>query len=275
MTEIQSLSFDQIGMPIISEDGHSTSSIGPVCHWNFANATSVHERTKIDEPRALQTSYRFMSLSVRKNYEFDPGYDESELGQKEGRRIILNRICAQPPFKYPDGKTPETFTIHHNDLDLQNILVDDDGHVTGIIDWDHSFVGPRCTGASAVPKFLRHDWFPRYANNLFQAPNMAWNTHYHREIYAAALVEVGNTDARFTMNSAMYQAAVSAATRDGWGCPNDFIEKLLRSIPKCRVDLEDFYKGIGPGWPAGEAWLSDELRKLFDMAKPRPDVLEE
>ncbi|KAF3049579.1 hypothetical protein E8E11_007623 [Didymella keratinophila] len=46
------------------------------------------------------------------------------------------------------------------------------------------------------------------------------------------------------MNSAMYQAAVCAVTRDGWGRLNDFIEKVLRFIPRCRVDLEDFYKGM-------------------------------
>lgn len=276
MTQIQSLSFDSIGMPILSEDSLSISSIGPVCHWNYANAANIHERTKIDDPQALESSHLFMNLTVRKKYKFDPGYDEDDLGyKKEGRRTILKSVCGKPPFERSDGEVPESFTIHHNDLDLQNILVDEDGNVTGIIDWDHTFAGPRCVGPAAVPKFLQHDWFPRYVNNLFQAPHMAWNTHYYREIYAAALVEAGNPDAKFTTNSAMYQAAVSAVTCDGWGCPDDFVSRLLRSIPQCRVDLHDFYKGMGLGWRAAEEWFDGELEKMFAPEMPRSDILNE
>ncbi|KAF3049578.1 hypothetical protein E8E11_007592 [Didymella keratinophila] len=142
-TTIHSLSFDEIGMPVLAEDGLLINPIGPVCHWNYANAENIYEQTKIGQSPNLQTSYGFMMQSVAKSYKFDRDYDVSELGlKKEGRRLILNRMCAQPPFTNPDGKTPETFTIHHNGLDLQNILVDDDGNVTSIIDWDYSFVGP-------------------------------------------------------------------------------------------------------------------------------------
>jgi len=56
--------------------------------------------------------------------------------------MILNSVCVQPPFKRSDSEATESFTIHHNDIDLQNIQVDDDWNVTGTIDWDHSFVAP-------------------------------------------------------------------------------------------------------------------------------------
>lgn len=131
-----------------------------------------------------------MNLTIRRKYKHDPDYDEDDLGyKKEGGRVILMSVCAQPPFKTPDSEATESFAIHHNDLDLQNILVNDDGNITSIIDWDRSYVGPRCIGPAAVPEFLRQDWFPRYVNSLFQPPHTAWNTHSYREIYAAALVE--------------------------------------------------------------------------------------
>lgn len=66
----------------------------------------------------------------------------------------------------------------------------------------------------------------------------------------------------------MYQAAVSAITCDGWACPDNLVSKLLRSIPRCRVDLHDFYKGMGLGWRAAEEWLDEELQKLFEPEIP-------
>jgi hypothetical protein len=62
------------------------------------------------------------------------------------------------------------------------------------------------------------------------APHMAWNFHYYRKIYAAAMVEAGNTeDAKFTLKSAMYQAAVAAVTEGGDA--NDL-------IPKCSAKFQ-------------------------------------
>jgi hypothetical protein len=68
---------------------------------------------------------------------------------------------------------------------------------------------------------------------------MAWNYHHYREAYAAAMVEAGNIiDAKYTMKSAMYQSAIAAITKGGDG--NDLIDKLLRQIPNCLVNANDF-----------------------------------
>ncbi|KAF2627648.1 hypothetical protein BU25DRAFT_297100, partial [Macroventuria anomochaeta] len=158
-------------------------------------------------------------------------------------------------------------------LDLQNILVDDDGNVTGIIDWDKSYAAPRCIGASAVPIFLRSDWFPRYTHDLRITPHMGWNEHYYRQIYAAAMVEVGNPDAKYTLKSAIYQACMSAIYEGG--DYNDLIEKLVRYIPECRIHTEDLKLGLGMGWPAAVEMLECQLKKIFEPELPRAGLLKD
>jgi hypothetical protein len=172
----------------------------------------------------------------------------------------------------PSG--PQTFTIHHKDLDLQNILVDDNGNVTGLIDFEGSWAAPRCVGAAAVPLFLRNDWFPRYTHDLRTGPNLAWNYHHYREVYAAALIEAGNdTDSKYTLKSAIYQSALAAITEGGDA--NDLVEKLLRQIPNCLVHADDVKVAMGVGWDAAVAKLKVEFARIFEPQLPRPDLLEE
>jgi hypothetical protein len=175
-------------------------------------------------------------------------------------------------FKPPG---PETFTVHHRDLDLQNILVDEDGNITGIIDWDKAFVAPRYLGAAAAPFFLQKDWLPEYLNNLETAPHMGWKTHHYREIYAAALVEAGNPDAIYTTKSAIYRAAFMAICDLDGGDKFDLIDKLLREIPHCRIKATDFTRALYLGWKDGEAMLKVELARILEPELPRTDLLKD
>lgn len=54
------------------------------------------------------------------------------------------------------------FVLSHPDFDSQNVLVDDDGTITGIIDWDDVDVRPRQGAAAAYPMWLTVDWDPLF-----------------------------------------------------------------------------------------------------------------
>ena len=59
------------------------------------------------------------------------------------------------------GKTEEKpFVLAHADLDYQNILVNNDGSLAGIIDWDGVAAVPRYIGCQSFPKFLTQDYEP-------------------------------------------------------------------------------------------------------------------
>ncbi|KAJ4309668.1 hypothetical protein N0V94_008818 [Neodidymelliopsis sp. IMI 364377] len=263
MTEIQQISFDKIGMPLFSEDGNTA---GPSYHWG--DKEDVDEAT---ERPAFETTQAYVQTSLTESFTVNPNAEKNrKFFMYTGIRKFLDIIFSQSVF---NSSEPESFTIHHNDLDLQNILVDEEGNVTGIIDWDKSFAAPRCMGAAAVPLFLRSDWFPRYTNDLRITPHMAWNQHYYRQIYAAAMVEAGAPDAKYTLKSAIYQSAI-ASIYEG-GDIDDLIDKLLRYIPECRVNDEDFKLGLGMSWPAAVEMLEVELKKIFEPELPRADLLED
>lgn len=65
----------------------------------------------------------------------------------------------------PREGSENPFVILHPDLDLQNLLVDDNGAVISLIDWDGVTTVSRSIGC-AYPKWLTHDWDP-------------WNYVYH------------------------------------------------------------------------------------------------
>jgi hypothetical protein len=57
-------------------------------------------------------------------------------------------------------EVPQRFVLRHTDVDLQNIMVDQNGNVVSIIDWDGMVFVPRDLAADAYPWFLAEDWCP-------------------------------------------------------------------------------------------------------------------
>ncbi|KAJ4375435.1 hypothetical protein N0V86_006966 [Didymella sp. IMI 355093] len=130
MAEINKIPFQDIGMPIVPVDGSAPPSISPMYQYDFTvddgcieqpvfTSTQDYVRTR---PYSLRMSEAIVSNSKIQDYVL-------------GARTLLDMIFAQPVFN-PSPSIPETFTLHHCDLDLQDILVDNEGSVTGIIDWD-------------------------------------------------------------------------------------------------------------------------------------------
>ena len=62
------------------------------------------------------------------------------------------------------------FVFSHPDFDSQNVLVNDDGIITGIINWDGVYIGPRQGGAAAYPAWLTVDWDPMFYGWSEDAP---------------------------------------------------------------------------------------------------------
>jgi hypothetical protein len=263
MTDIQSVSFEKIGMPVLNFSGNPY--VGPSYRWLGDGSDDAIAR------KPVATFQQYIQTELEKFRPKEDAPVNTRTMKAEGIWRILNIIFSLPVFN-PSG--PQTFTIHHNDLDLQNILVDDNGNVTGLIDFEGSWAAPRCVGAAAVPLFLRNDWFPRYTHDLRIGPHLAWNYHHYREVYAVALIEAGNdTDSKYTLKSAIYQSALAAITEGGDA--NDLIEKLLRQIPNCLVHADDVKVAMGVGWDAAVAKLKVEFARVFEPQLPRPGLLEE
>jgi hypothetical protein len=93
----------------------------------------------------------------------DDEEDIKGLSQLRGMHKIIDIIFSCPPFSSKSSTEEKgTFVIRHPELDLQTVLTDDEGNVTGIIDWNGAVTAPRCIGFSALPHFLVHDWLPGF-----------------------------------------------------------------------------------------------------------------
>ena len=114
------------------------------------------------------------------NKEADDGDYFLEIGpfdSDEGERdYLMSLLDQQPPAEgklgqgiyrllrlfmewMPKDNTRDSFVISHPDLDLQNVLVDESGTVTGLVDWDGVTTVSQLAGC-AYPSWLTDDWDP-------------------------------------------------------------------------------------------------------------------
>ncbi|KAF2623029.1 hypothetical protein BU25DRAFT_479614 [Macroventuria anomochaeta] len=242
MAEINTFFFDEIGIPIIPLDDSAPPTIGPLYQWDNTGSDDCTER-----PPGTTTHAYILSA-------WEP----------------LDIIFSHPIF---NPSCPETFTLHHADRDLQNILVDSSGNITGITDWDRCLAVPRCIGSSSAPLFLQKDWMLAYLNYLSTSPYMAFTTHCYRQIYAATLAEQGCGDAKYTMKSAMYQAGIMSLYDRDYEDVRDFLEKVLRCVPAFRGGVDEVVRAFEMGWSPSEQILRQHLAVIFEPEMPDMKVL--
>ncbi|KAL2196805.1 hypothetical protein P885DRAFT_37032 [Corynascus similis CBS 632.67] len=67
----------------------------------------------------------------------DEDEDEDDLEELEHIMDIISRLRRHPDdFFPPPGSEPERTMIFHDDLSRQNILVNEDGNLTAVVDWE-------------------------------------------------------------------------------------------------------------------------------------------
>ncbi|KAF8332430.1 kinase-like domain-containing protein [Amanita rubescens] len=150
MTELSALEFDQIGC-LDWDEASGTHRIVPFPDSSAFLVRLWQDSEELDSaavPAGLfNTAHEYLSflLSLRRRIS-----DSSILA-------ILQLFLSALPDMTLDGPP---FMLCPPDFNSQNVLVDDDGTVTGIIDWDGVRTLPRQGGAAAYPAWLTEDWVP-------------------------------------------------------------------------------------------------------------------
>ncbi|ORY14217.1 kinase-like domain-containing protein, partial [Clohesyomyces aquaticus] len=203
IAELQHLRFDKIGM-LDFDDIDGTPKIGH--YW----IDDGHGQMKLRPAYSSSEEY-FQAKLVA--HIVDEDDDSSDLVW--GRRNFMKYFYDSHPFSRSSSDAKETFVLAHNDLDLQNILVDDSGKITGIIDWDLTVTVPRCIGYASLPLFLQEDWNENY--DMESACHMPWSLDYYRSLYAEYMADATRNsstgafgDGKYTRKSHIYQAADAA-----------------------------------------------------------------
>ena len=275
MTELNKLPFEQIGIPTYPRTGaefynihdraeHEPLPVKKYYVWPFCDSFRAVERGPLASTQAYIRHARDQDELPLPNKKGK--FDYAQL-QDLGMSKVLDMVFAHAIF---NSTRNDSFTLRHSDLDTQNILVDDNGNITGILDWDGSLSMPRCVGHASVPHFLDRDFYPDAAiKSLF----LSWRASHYRSIYAAALVEAGNPDAQYTTKSHIYQAAF-AALYEG-GDKTDFVCRLLREVPGLQMETDHLMALIGKGCKVTEEMLKTELWKVLAPEMPVKGLLDD
>ncbi len=111
----------------------------------------------------------------------------------------------------------ETFVLSLPDYDSQNVMIDEHGRRTGIIDWDNVQAVPRFLGYSSLPGWITRDWDPtmyNYPGN--ERESSPEELEQIESVIVAKMKQLlhGDGDSCFTTKSHVYEAVAIAATND-------------------------------------------------------------
>ena len=143
MTELAAFKFDQIGRL----DWDETSGTHRVVPFSEAQGSEERDTTVPDGPFDTAHSYLTSLLSNKGHTSTFPV------------PALFQLFIATLPDRTLDGPP---FVLFHPDFDSQNVLVDDDGTITGIINWENVYIGPLQGAAAAYPMWLSVDWDPSF-----------------------------------------------------------------------------------------------------------------
>ncbi|RAO70470.1 uncharacterized protein BHQ10_006482 [Talaromyces amestolkiae] len=163
MVQLGQVSFEQAGSLFTSElNGDIDANSLEIWPLRLVNNIAMLERMKDDDyddlPIYLEAGpfrdFQAYFTALLDYREKSPTTDFTR-GQLILLRILLDWI---PEPKLRDECKP--FVLAHPDLDIQNVLVAEDGTLQGIIDWDGVCSVPRPVGNERFPSWLTRDWDP-------------------------------------------------------------------------------------------------------------------
>ncbi|KAI1799757.1 kinase-like protein [Daldinia bambusicola] len=141
MAQLSQFTFDKIGA--ISDVDPSSASLSACYNWQ--DGPDGIPYTVASGPFDTTAAY------LEANYAH---WQDGSWGRAE--RKIMEAIT---PFSAIYDESSH-FVLCHPKLDPQNVMVDSQGNVTGLLDWDMAMTMPQCLGYAAYPSWITRDWDP-------------------------------------------------------------------------------------------------------------------
>ncbi|MCJ1276028.1 hypothetical protein MMC21_003833 [Puttea exsequens] len=117
---------------------------------------SGHEEFCGKAPSMIPLGYMTFMQERRQQFENDDVLDNGV--------SRLRRMLVEQGLKETTTGTATPFMLFHMDFNLQNIMVEDDGTLCGIIDWDRVSSVPQEIGCLSYPTWLLKDCDPEHYN---------------------------------------------------------------------------------------------------------------
>ncbi|KAF2638176.1 hypothetical protein P280DRAFT_529016 [Massarina eburnea CBS 473.64] len=265
MSQLHSLRFDRTGCPQISDDAKHVFTHN---NWSWLKCSDRVDQL-VSEP-TFRTDKSFWLHNLDNSIPWVPNPETDEHKVQNGKRVLMEQIV-----KCLTDMSSGGFTIKHADLDLQNCIVNEEtGELSAIIDWDGARAVPRPIGCTAQPLFLAKDYFARWQMNCSFLS--LGEIEYFRQVWAKTMVELlgPDSDAKFSLNSPLYQSAYAALFGDAWGWQDcdHFLKTFLREIPELkRHDPIVIFYSIGGGrGPTNKNEVGQMVQRA--MAPKLPDM---
>ncbi|GME53372.1 hypothetical protein M1819_006964 [Neofusicoccum parvum] len=181
MLQMNSFTFDKGGSPLFDSEDR-ISGVGPLrlkdFNDEFANILKISgdEGTSGDggdyvsvfrEVGPFSNAGEQLSWALHDRKRTVPASHKYIEGWEKMLELFVSWIPeTDAPLPKASGEphVPEAqhqaFVLSHADIDTQNIIVTNDGHLAGFIDWDGIAIVPRSLGNERYPFWLMHDWNP-------------------------------------------------------------------------------------------------------------------
>ncbi|KAG5350102.1 hypothetical protein C0989_000186 [Termitomyces sp. Mn162] len=145
MVQLRNLEFPSIGC--LNYDAKTDSHV--VCPLLPTNESILEGDTTVSGPYSTVHAYLLDSISSQISEAPSPAHKIS--------LSLLRLFVGALPDQSLDGPP---FVLSMPDYGYQNVFVDDDGHVTGLIDWDDLKLCSRQGGYASYPSWITRDWDP-------------------------------------------------------------------------------------------------------------------
>jgi len=195
-------------------------------------------------------------LLAKLNFE----YSEMQEWRKAELSLLRLAVNSIPPA----FDTPKNFSLGHPDFNYQNILVNDDGIITGLIDWDGIHTLPAALGFARYPSWITRDWDPaKYGYSESDCRDedspeqlVSYRREYAKAMEALSLAEGGyeTNDTRLSQILEAVDIAVDNSVSRSW-----ILQKLLKSA------FEDKVPFTFPEYR--ETWLANQAEEWMDAVR--------
>lgn len=203
----------------------------------------------------------------------DSGFDNGALRRCFlGMLRVLRTIVELNPTatRRPTQAAAEEFVLCPPDFDWQNVMIDDDCNVTGLLDWDYCYTQPSYLGWVSPPLFLQRDWdaCKPWSGAVGDTPA---DVARYRKDYAAYLKQAsGNHPYTAHTNSAHLWRCLKEALEDDSGeLLVPFMEKVFAEVlpGMASIAFQKYLCRLGDQeytlWPNEWEYIEGQLRKLF------------
>ncbi|QDS70739.1 hypothetical protein FKW77_003315 [Venturia effusa] len=184
----------------------------------------------------------------------------------ERQERLLEKRKSSGNVVAQDSSVQETFVLAPPDFNWQNVLIDENCNITGLLDWDRVATVPRLLGFTKTPLWLNSDWLPGH-----QWSGKEGETDHdferYRKAYASCMAEAMERtgDCIYTGKSHLFDS-LRLALEDCQYTRHHVCGWLRVILP--RSDPQGYLERIGnpeEGFEEGEAdWMRERLGRLFE-----------